>query len=293
MTEQPLVSVLMTAYNREKYIEEAIESVLASHYSNFELIIVDDHSNDDTVQIARTYQEKDNRVKVFVNEKNLGDYPNRNKAASYAIGKYLKYLDSDDTIYKYTLNYMVEAMEKFPEAALAICIDKEHDGKPFPKLSSVGETYKAEYLTGSILGFGPSAAIIRKKSFDETGGFSGKQFIGDHELWLKLAAKFPVIKLQTALIAWRQHSDQQIVHEKNNIEIINIRYLLSKTMLDDAKSLFADNEFSFAMKKIKRNYARNILKMMIVNGKLKNGLKLWKSSQLTVTELLHGFLPYL
>src|SRR5260370_37746092 len=94
--EKPLVSVLMTAYNREKYIAQAIESVLASTYTNFELIIVDDRSTDYSVEIARGYERKDKRVRVHVNEKNLGDYPNRNKAASYAVGKYIRYLDSDD-----------------------------------------------------------------------------------------------------------------------------------------------------------------------------------------------------
>ena len=89
MNIQPLVSVLMTSYNRENYIAEAIESVLASTYKNFELIIVDDRSKDRTVEIARSYESKDDRVKVYINEKNLGDYPNRNKAASYAKGFYI------------------------------------------------------------------------------------------------------------------------------------------------------------------------------------------------------------
>ncbi len=92
---RPLVSVLMTSYNREKYIAEAIRSVLASTYTHFELIIVDDHSKDSTVMIARSFADIDNRVRVHVNEKNLGDYPSRKEAASYATGKYLKYVDSD------------------------------------------------------------------------------------------------------------------------------------------------------------------------------------------------------
>src|ERR1041384_7268362 len=98
MNFNPLVSVLMTAYNREDYIAEAIESVLASTYTNFELIIVDDCSSDNTVAIAKEYKAKDKRIKVYVNEKNLGDYPNRNKAASYANGDFLMYVDSDDKI---------------------------------------------------------------------------------------------------------------------------------------------------------------------------------------------------
>ena len=69
----PLVSVLMTAYNRGKFIAEAINSVLNSSYTHFELIIVDDCSTDNTVVIAQSFAAYDNRVKVFQNEKNLGD----------------------------------------------------------------------------------------------------------------------------------------------------------------------------------------------------------------------------
>ena len=67
----PLVSILMTAYNREKLIGPAIESVLASTYSDLELIIVDDRSSDSTVGIANDLAARDGRIKVFINEKNL------------------------------------------------------------------------------------------------------------------------------------------------------------------------------------------------------------------------------
>ena len=121
MSDTPLVSVLMTSYNREKYIGEAIESVLNSSYRHFELIIVDDGSKDRTMEIARQYAEKDQRVKVYRNERNLGDYPNRNKAASYATGKYLKYVDADDLIYPWGLELLVQMMEKFPNAGWGLC----------------------------------------------------------------------------------------------------------------------------------------------------------------------------
>src|SRR4051794_35303156 len=96
MTDQPLVSILMTAYNRQDYIAQAIDSVLSSSLSDFELIIMDDVSTDNTLNIARSFAEKDTRVRVYTNEQNVGDYPNRNKAATLARGRYLKYLDSDD-----------------------------------------------------------------------------------------------------------------------------------------------------------------------------------------------------
>jgi len=105
MIDKPLVSILMVTYNHEKFISEFIESILASTYQNWELIIVDDGSIDSTVEIAKSYEEKDKRINVYINETNLGDYPNRNKAASYANGKYLKYLDTDDLIHPYRFEY--------------------------------------------------------------------------------------------------------------------------------------------------------------------------------------------
>src|SRR4051812_36005653 len=115
---EPFVSVLMTAYNREAYIEQAIKSVLASTYSNFELIIVDDCSTDRTLDIAQAAANNDARIRIYKNEKNLGDYANKNKAASYARGKYIKYVDSDDMIYPHGLKVIITAMEKFQDAGV-------------------------------------------------------------------------------------------------------------------------------------------------------------------------------
>jgi glycosyltransferase involved in cell wall biosynthesis len=112
----PLVSILMTAYNRELFIREAIESVLKNTYQNFELIIVDDGSKDQTVNIANDYAQKDCRIKVFVNENNIGDYPNRNRAASYAKGKYIMFCDSDDSLIQNGVERCIESMFKFPTA---------------------------------------------------------------------------------------------------------------------------------------------------------------------------------
>ncbi len=95
----PLVSVLMTAYNREQYVGEEIESVLSSTYRDFELIVADDCSTDSTVDIVRQYARSDDRITLIVSETNLGDYPNRNRVASHAKGEYLKYVDSDHVIY--------------------------------------------------------------------------------------------------------------------------------------------------------------------------------------------------
>ncbi len=111
----PLVSVLITVYNRERFLAAAVDSVLAQTMQDFEAIIVDDGSTDGSVEIARNYAARDNRIRFFRNEKNLGDYPNRNRAASLATGKFLKYLDSDDILYPHSLTIMIEAMRAHPD----------------------------------------------------------------------------------------------------------------------------------------------------------------------------------
>ena len=103
----PLVSVLLTAYNREDYLAASIESVLAQTWSNLELIIVDDQSTDSSLQIARDYARRDARIRVHANDRNRGDYPNRNHAASFAQGEFLKFHDSDDVMYPHCLEVMV------------------------------------------------------------------------------------------------------------------------------------------------------------------------------------------
>jgi glycosyltransferase involved in cell wall biosynthesis len=127
MNISPLVSVLTTVYNREKYLAACIESVLACSFQDWEMIIIDDQSKDSSVAIAQQYADQDRRIHVYVNETNLGDYPNRNQAAVYAKGKYLKYLDADDLIYPHGLEIMVETMEAHPECALGISLEVAED----------------------------------------------------------------------------------------------------------------------------------------------------------------------
>lgn len=209
MSDSPLVSILMTAFNRENYISEAIESVLASEFRDFELIIVDDSSTDNTVSIAKSFMKSDDRIKVFINENNLGDYFNRNKAASYARGKYLKYVDSDDMIYPHGLGVLVRAMEQFPDAAVGIISGINQDERPYPYLLQPSEAYHLNFYKTGIFNTGPTGLIFRTIRFREIGGFSGKRFIGDTEINLRLAARWPVVMVAASLVYWRNHVGQE------------------------------------------------------------------------------------
>lgn len=212
MSNGPLVSVLMTAYNRERYIGQAIESVLASNFPDFELIITDDCSKDNTVQVARSYAAKDPRVKVFLNEKNLGDYPNRNQAASHATGKYIKYLDSDDMIYYYGLDVMVNYMERFPDAGFGLSSSSIIDIPPFPMCIPPQQIYRENFNGFGHFDRSPGSSIIRLDAFRKVGGFSGKRMIGDYEFWFKIARYYNMVKLPADLYYYRwSHGEQETV----------------------------------------------------------------------------------
>src|SRR4051812_49505605 len=107
MSATPRISVLLTAYNRQDFIAEAIESVLNQSMTDFELVICDDRSTDGTVDTIAAFAGRDSRIRFSINERNLGDYGNRRHAASLARGRLLKYHDSDDVMYRHCLETMV------------------------------------------------------------------------------------------------------------------------------------------------------------------------------------------
>jgi glycosyltransferase involved in cell wall biosynthesis len=229
--ENPLVSILMTAYNCEDYIAQAIESVLESTYANFELIIVDDCSTDRTVEIAREYEKKDNRIRVYINEVNLGDYPNRNKAASYAKGKYIKYLDADDTLYYYGLDVIVNFTERFPEAGFGLGAYPEDD-RPFPILLSPREIYMEHFYKYGHFGRSPGSGFIKLDAFNKVGGFSGRRMVGDNEFWFKISRYYSMVKLPMDTYWNRLHPTQE---SKSEYAIKNYERLW-KEVQDEALS---------------------------------------------------------
>lgn len=204
---QFVVSVLMTAFNREKYIKESIESVLSSTFTQFELIIVDDCSTDGTVDIVRKYQSLDSRVKLFLNTKNLGDYPNRIKAADLAKGKYIKYLDSDDIMYPTCLETMVRSMELF-NANFGLCCGF-YPNSPLPFYLNPRESFIQHFIGGGLLGRSPLSAIINREFYHFIGGFNEERMVSDVEFWFRCALHSGVVLMQDGMTWAREHADQE------------------------------------------------------------------------------------
>lgn len=275
----------MTAYNRENYIGQAIESVIASTCEDFELIIVDDGSTDSTVKIAKKYEAADKRIKLFINEKNLGDYENRNKAASLAQGKYLKYLDSDDMIYPHGLAVFVNWMEKNPSAALGVSSRETLPIHPFPHLLEPIQAYRRHFFEYGILDFGPSGVIIKKEAFEEVGRFSGKRYIGDQECWLKIAARYAILELPPSLIYWRRHEGQEFLAGSNGID--GGYFLLTLPMLREALTScdcpLTKEEATNILKKQEKMYSRILVKHILKTGQFRKVFQRSKELKVSLT----------
>lgn len=283
--DPPLVSVLMTVYNREKYIAQAIESVLASSYEHLELIIVDDGSTDRSLEIANSHAS-DARVRIYKNPQNLGDYANRNRAAELASGKYLKYVDSDDMLYPHGLAVMVNSMEAFPEAGLGLC--RPAEGKhSFPRQLSPREAYREEFLGNGLFGNSPLSAIIRADAFRSVKGFTGKRHVGDTELWMILSARYPMIKMVLGLTWWREHGEQELSKENKSHQYTDLRYHLRLNFLTCKECPLTDAERHLAIKRLKHSHARKIGGIFL-RGNPRAAWQLYRLSGLSPRELLRG-----
>lgn len=265
----PLVSILTTIYNREKYIAQCIDSVLESTFQDWEMIIVDDCSTDNSVAIARDYEKQDNRIIVYVNEQNIGDYPNRNKAASYATGKYLKYLDADDIIYPHGLEVMVKAMEQYPEAAFGSQHVVRECAVPYPFMIGSRDAFTEHFFGKSYFQSGPTGTIFKREEFFKLGTFTGRRYIGDTEMWIKFALHAPIVLFQPSLIWWRQHPGQEFQLGQTNDGYRIMNFNLHLETLENNQVPLTIEEKKLAIKKLKYSTLKLFLAELIKRRNLK------------------------
>ncbi|MEG3638712.1 glycosyltransferase family 2 protein [Magnetococcus sp. PR-3] len=251
----PTVSILITAYNREDFVGEAIESVIQSTYTDWEMIIVDDGSLDATYDLCCRYAEKDHRIHVYRNETNLGDYPNRNRAAELARGRYLKYVDSDDHLYPHSLAYLVSLMEEHPEAGYALSQDS-FVNRPHPILLSPYEAYFINFFHYNLFVRSPNSAFIRTDAFRQIGGFSGKRHVGDHEIWLKLSRHYPLLTTPPALAWDRTHPGQE--KSLNREKKLGMHQQIQQEALEHNDCPLNNRERQWAWHNVQRSYRKDI-----------------------------------
>jgi glycosyltransferase involved in cell wall biosynthesis len=207
--QKPHASVIIPTYNRGPMIKQAIDSVLAQDYTEFELIVVDDGSSDDTSDVLDAYG---NVIKVLY-QKNKGVSAARNRGIAEASGTYIAFLDSDDLWLPQKLSTQIQFFNQTPDAL--ICQTEElwirnglrvNPKKRHKKPSGMMFKPSLELCLVS-----PSAVMLKRSLFDTVGRFDETlPACEDYDLWLRISCRFPIHLIDTPLIVKRGGHDDQL-----------------------------------------------------------------------------------
>lgn len=208
--KNPHVSVCIPAYNASLFIEKTIRSVLNSTYSELEVIVCDDCSTDDTVNIVKNI--KDKRLRLIENSSHFGVPKNWNRAFKYAEGEFIGLLNHDDIYGPFWLTFVVNALKKNPQsgwAASAFYVINEND-KPIRYVNRFPETgeydLKETFLCVAKLNGLSPGIIVRKEALEEVGSYDEKAGpSADNDLCLRLASRFPLYYSNYPHTSWRLH----------------------------------------------------------------------------------------
>ncbi|MEW6403722.1 MAG: glycosyltransferase [Chloroflexota bacterium] len=203
-----LVSIIMPAFNAEAYIAQAIESILAQTYHQWELIVINDGSTDNTLNIVSSFT--DHRIRS-INQENRGLAGARNTGIRVAQSNTIALLDSDDLWLPEFLKKMKPLLDQHPEAAAVYCgfryINELGDEiASFPSIKVVEPELFRKKLIFEGNWLVPSAVLFRKKLAEDVGLFDESlRAVEDADLWIRLSAARPFIGLPEALVKYRRH----------------------------------------------------------------------------------------
>jgi glycosyltransferase involved in cell wall biosynthesis len=201
----PVISVIIPVYNAEATIRETIQSVLNQTFSDFELIVINDGSQDSTLEIISNIP--DPRIKVF-SYPNSGPQKSRNRGIKKATGDYLAFLDADDLWTPDKLDAQFQALEAHPEAAVAYSwtnwVDEKGQFWRRGTYISASGDVQAKLLLIDFIGSG-SNPLIRRQALEKVGNFDESLVGGqDWDMWLRLAAYYPFAVVPKPQVLYRK-----------------------------------------------------------------------------------------
>lgn len=206
---RPLASVVMPAYNAEKFIEKSIDSVLDQSERNFELVIVDDGSKDSTPAIISKKMSADKRIRYFRTELNKGPSHTRNYGIEQAKGEYIAFLDADDIMSRTALESRIKALEGNGFACGSFCDMVLIDDKDEPLGITIRHQPSIAFIDLLENKFPTSMIVLRASALKEEGGFDNSFRHGeDWDLWLRLTRTGKVFaRSEDGHIKYRQYGD--------------------------------------------------------------------------------------
>lgn len=269
MSSHPKVTVLMSVYNGERFLREAIDSVLSQDFQDFEFLIVDDASTDGSAMILESYE--DARIRVDRNERNLGLTASLNKGIALARGEFVARMDSDDISTKDRLSKQLSHLEAFPSCAAVagkvLFIDS------CGKVTGTWNDDQATTTLEEIRHFLPKAnclahpSMMIRKAVLERYQYDEKHHAAeDYGLWLTMCADGLVIeKLTDTILMYRVHSGSITEQSKKGIsEIKNIRtksLFVCKRLVSGRINKFGLRVFGYVFRDLFYYTAKKILRM--------------------------------
>ncbi|MDD5454425.1 MAG: glycosyltransferase [Candidatus Ratteibacteria bacterium] len=252
MAKEPLISVIIPAYNRAKFLEEAVKSVLAQTYKNWELIIVDDGSTDDTSEVVKKFL--DERI-IYLHQDNKGASAARNKGILKAKGEYIAFLDSDDMWLPQKLQKQLEVFNKsrFKPGVVYTGIqymDYKGNLKKQRKLPAYRGNIFKKLLRKNIAGIG-STMLVKKECFEKCGSFDENlPSRMDLDMILRISEHFTVDYVPEILALERIHEGRITADIEKKIKgremlFDKIRPYLKKHRILLAKYLYETGELYF------------------------------------------------
>jgi glycosyltransferase involved in cell wall biosynthesis len=224
----PLVSVAMCTYNGEKFLREQLDSILNQTYKNLEIVIVDDGSTDHTVAIIEHFAERDNRLNLFKNERNLGFNKNFEKALNLTSGEYIAVSDQDDIWLEDKIHLLLENIKDnwlvFSNSAY---IGGERQGQLLNNFK-LPKSYKGILLRNHVTGH---TVLLRRELLDYAVPFPEK---GYYDWWMGFVASYhkKLAFLNTVLTKYRVHSDSVVQSRIEAGEIEKKEHQDTMDMLD-------------------------------------------------------------
>ena len=214
------VSICIPTYNYRQYLPDAIDSALDQDYSDIEVVVVDNFSDDGTPELLEEYRQRDDRIVIHRNPRNIGMTANFNRSMELARGKYVKFLCADDTLEKNCVSEMVDVLETHPDVALVGCRRSIFDndkrtigatGYAHKTFSSSGrEVIRECYFKGNLIGE-PTAVLFRK--VDVIAGFDENYHQAlDMELWFRLLDNGRFFYIDEVLCGVREHDSRGTVN---------------------------------------------------------------------------------
>jgi len=187
--EKPIVSVIITTYERIEYLKRAIKSVLSQTLSNFELIVVDDCSTDNTEQVVRSFDDK--RIKYVKHETNLGVHIARSNGIKKSQGEFIGFLDDDDEYLPEKLEKQVELFRKLPDN-YGLVYSGYYVSNGTNIIARSHPSHKGE-VRDILLKFnfvGTLTTLIRSSCFKKIGYFEFMPSIEDWDMWMRIAKHY-------------------------------------------------------------------------------------------------------